>query len=46
MIKSFTITNHMNDMLKIDLEHPESSGFIVNSVSGLGAVKADINTTK
>lgn len=46
MIKSFTIINHMNDLLKIDLERPDASGFIVNSVSGLGAVNADINTTK
>ena len=46
MIKSLTITNHSGDSVKLELTHPESSGFIVTSVEGLGPVKATINLTE
>lgn len=46
MIKSITITNHLNESIKIDLSNPESSGFIIKSISGLGPVKADVNFTE
>lgn len=47
MIKSVTITNHLEESIKIVLneENPDS-GFIISNIDGLGAAKADINTTK
>lgn len=45
MIKSVTVTNHIGDRIKMELARPESSGFAVTSIRGLGAVKADINMT-
>lgn len=43
MIKSVTITNHLNESIKLDLFNPEESGFIIKSIEGLGPVKANIN---
>ena len=45
MIKSITITNHKDESLVLDLFHPEKSGLIVKSISGLGPPKASINST-
>lgn len=46
MIRSITVTNHLDDSLKLDLARPEESGLIVCSVSGLGPVTAAINLTE
>lgn len=46
MIKSITVTNYLGDSLKLELAKPEKSGFIVETMSGLGAGKATINTTE
>lgn len=46
MIKSITVTNYLGDSLKFDLTDPDSSGFIVKSVTGLGPGSATINTTE
>lgn len=46
MIKSITVTNYLGDSIKLDLRRPEESGFIVTSVTGLGAGKANINMTE
>ena len=46
MIHSFAITNHLGDRIKLDLKEPETSGFLIKSVSGLGPVKANVNTTE
>ena len=43
MIKSVTITNHLNESIKLDLFNPEESGFIIKSIEGLGPVKANVN---
>ncbi len=43
MIKSVTITNHLDESIKLDLFNPEDSGFIIKSIEGLGPVKANIN---
>lgn len=43
MIKSVTITNHLDESIKLDLFNPDSSGFIIKSIEGLGPVKANIN---
>lgn len=45
MIKSFTITNYLGDSIKLEMTKPEKSGFIIESVEGLGPVKANVNTT-
>lgn len=46
MIKSITVTNYRGDSLKLVLEKPEESGFIVESITGLGPAKATINSTE
>lgn len=46
MIKAVTITNHLNESIRLDLTQPEKSGFIIESIDGLGPVKADINFTE
>lgn len=46
MIYSFAITNYLGDRVKLELGKPEVSGFLVKSVTGLGPVKANINTTE
>jgi len=44
MIKSITVTNHLNESIKLELGFPERSGFLIQEISGLGPVKATINT--
>ena len=46
MIYSFTVTNYLGDTIKLTLREPASSGFLIKSVTGLGPVKANINTTE
>ena len=46
MIKSVTVTNHLNENLKLELQRPEKSGFAVTKIDGLGPVKADIHTVE
>lgn len=46
MIKSVTVTNYLGDQITLELERPEASGFIVESIEGLGPGKATINTTE
>ena len=46
MIQSFAITNYLGDRIKLDLREPEVSGFLIKSVTGLGPVKATVNTTE
>lgn len=46
MIKSIEFDNYYsNETLKIDLRTPETSGFWVKSIKGIGPGKATINTT-
>lgn len=46
MIKSVTATNYLGDSIKMELARPELSGFVIQSIDGLGPGKADINTTE
>lgn len=46
MIKSITVTNHLGESLTMELARPEPSGFAIESVSGLGPGKANINTAE
>jgi len=45
MIKSITAINHLGESIKLELGDPESSGFLIQSIDGLGPCKATINTT-
>lgn len=45
MIKSIIVKNYVDDTMVMELSHPEKTGFNVQSVSGLGPVKASINMT-
>lgn len=46
MIKSVTVTNYLGDSFTFDLARPGlSSGFAIGDISGLGPVKANINTS-
>lgn len=46
MIRSIKITNYRGESLDMVLTDPSSSGFIIQSIDGLGPVKATINTTQ
>lgn len=46
MIKKITITNYLNESIEIDLRCPEKSGLLIYNITGLGPVKADINSTE
>jgi phage-related protein len=46
MIRSITITNHLNEELKLELGAPEKSGLLVRRIDGIGPSKADINMTE
>lgn len=46
MLKSLTVKNYLNESLTLELDRPESSGFIIESITGIGAEKADINITE
>lgn len=45
MIKSIKVTNPKGESLVLDLFHPEKSGLIVKSITGLGPPTANINST-
>lgn len=46
MIKSITVTNHLNESIKLYLTRPDYyPGFVIQSIKGLGPEKATINTT-
>lgn len=46
MIKSITVTTFKGDSIELELARPDKTGFVIGSVTGLGPVKANINTTK
>jgi len=46
MIKSVTVTNHLNESVTMELRFPEKSGFLIRGIDGLGPAKADINTSE
>lgn len=43
MIKSFAVTNNLNERLDMVLTEPEESGIVVKSVTGLGPGKANVS---
>ena len=46
MLKSVTVINYKGEQKVMDLRNPESSGFLVYDISGLGPGKATINMTE
>lgn len=42
MIKSITITNHLNESYEVILTRPDLSGFLISRIDGLGPPKAEI----
>lgn len=46
MIKSITVINHLGESKKFELAFPEKSGFVIQSIEGLGPSKANIITTE
>jgi len=42
VIKSITITNHVNESYEITLTRPDLSGFLISRIDGLGPPKAEI----
>lgn len=46
MIKSVTVTNHLGESLRMELGRPETSGFYIKKIDGLGPCKANINITE
>lgn len=46
MIQSVTVINPKGNSLKLVLRDPESSGLIIQEISGLGPSKANINSTE
>ena len=46
MIRSVTVTNHMDESITFELGSPEKSGFLIQSISGIGPSKATINATE
>lgn len=46
MIYSLAVTNYLGDRIKLELGRPENTGLLVKSITGLGPVKANVNTTE
>ena len=47
MIRSITITNHLDESITMELRFPEKSGFLLRDIpSGLGPSKANISTSE
>lgn len=46
MIYSATVINHLNEKLVLDFDDPDSSGFAVTNVSGLGPGSVNINMSE
>lgn len=46
MIHSLAVTNYLGDRIRLELRKPENTGFLIKSITGLGPVKANVNTTE
>lgn len=46
MIKKVTVSNNSGESLELELAGPDKSGLAIESIKGLGPVKATINTTE
>lgn len=46
MIKSLEVTNHLGDVLLLELASPEDSGLCITDITGIGPGSANIHTTE
>ena len=46
MIKSVTVTNFLNESIRLELSNPYENGIAIQDISGIGPAKANINTTE
>lgn len=46
MLKEIVVTNYRGESITLELDNPESSGFLIKDISGLGPCKATINMTE
>ena len=46
MLKSITVTNDRDESLYLELTNPYKTGLIIKGITGIGPVKANINTTE
>jgi hypothetical protein len=46
MLEYFKVTNHLGESLLVELRNPETSGFFVRGIDGLGPAKGIVNTTE
>jgi len=46
MLKSVTVTNYRDEPLHLELTNPYDTGLIIKGITGIGPVKANINTTE
>lgn len=46
MIHSLAVTNYLGDRIRLELRRPENTGLLIKSITGLGPVKANVNTTE
>lgn len=44
MVIALTVTNYKGESIRIPLDDPSESGFIIKEISGIGAPKADVMT--
>lgn len=45
MIQSVKVTNHLGESITLELRNPDTSGFFIRGIDGLGPPKAFINST-
>lgn len=46
MIKAVTVINHLGESLRMELGNPKTTGFLINSITGLGPGSASVNMTE
>lgn len=46
MIQTIRVTNHAGDSVLMELTNPYETGFLIRSITGIGPMKATINTTE
>ena len=46
MIKTVTVVNHLGESLKMELTRPQTSGFYIEKIEGLGPSVANVNVTE
>lgn len=45
MMRSITVTNFMDESIKLPLDNPYESGLAITSITGIGPTKANVNMT-